>query len=236
MKKLLLITLIIISLNCCNRGKMETKKTETEPQVIQTETDDSSGMQTESLVNALNNIIGISYDKRAQLMNYINGTLEYKGKSIYEEEAYGYYGIKYSYKSNGKYLFVTETEFGGGGSSFENIKTYIYDTELIKLITPESIFINANAPSLSFHKLVIEYILKNEWFNPPPGTNYMDYFPKADDPIIGYGFCLFYSKDGIGLKWSKGAIAANAAGSIEIVLPYSKANDFLTQTGKEVFK
>jgi hypothetical protein len=60
--------------------------------------------------------------------------------------------------------------------------------------------------------------------------------PKAEDPIINYGFTLFYAQNGIGLRWHKGYMAANAIGPIKIVIPYSKAQIYLTQTGKEIFK
>jgi len=226
LNKLLLILFIsILSLNCCNRSKMETKKIETQDDMTQI-------IRTGSLVSVLNNMVGYDFEKRGQIITFINNALEHKGKSFYEEEAYSYYGVTYSYNSKGKYLFVTETEFGGGGSSFENEKTYIFDTELVKLIPIESIFINATAPNSSFNKLVIEYLLKDEAFNNIERDN----LPRAENVINDYGFNLVYAKDGIGLRWNEGSLAANAAGAFIIVLPYSKVQNFLTQTGKEIFK
>jgi hypothetical protein len=216
-----LLLLIIISLNCCNNGKA--KKSITETEIV---------IRTGSLVDTLNSMIGYDHEKRTQLINFINSELEHNGKSIYEEEAYGFYGVTYSYNKNSKYLFVTETEFGGGGSSFEWEKTYIFDTELVKLIPIENIFINANTPNPSFNKLVMEYLLKNKGFN----WIEQELLPKAEEPITDYGFSLFYSQKSIGMKWNEGSLAANAAGAFEIVLPYSKAQEFLTQTGKEIFK
>jgi len=222
-----LIFFAIIQLNCCNRGKTEQPATQTETEGLGTVI-----IRTGSLVDTLNGINNIDYDKRSQLITFINGALKHNGKSFYEEEANSDYGVKYSFNANGKYLFVTETEFGGSGSSFEGVQSYIFDTESIKLIPTESIFINANAPNPSFHKLVIEYLLKNKQFEQFTPEN----LPKAEDSITDYGFSLFYAKDGIGLRWDEGTLAANAAGAFEIVLPYSKARDFLTQTGKDVFK
>lgn len=221
-----LFLFIIISLNCCNKDK-------TGQPSVQTKIEDTEEIiRTGSLVSTLNGIIGYDFERRAQLMDFINGKLEYKGKSFYEEDGYGFHGVKYSYNKNGKYLFVKETEWGGGGSSYESVTTYIFDTDLVKLVPLESIFINANSPNPSFHKLVIEYLLKADEF----GWIEQEYLPKEKDPITDYGFNLFYSQNGIGLKWKNFAFAPMAAGSFEIVLPYSKAQDFLTQTGKEVFK
>jgi hypothetical protein len=230
--KFFLILFIIISLKCCNRGKQETKRNGTNPDDIQTVEEKYYGMQTESLVDTLNSMENINYEKRAQLITFINDSLDYNGESYYKEEAYEYYGVEYSYNSNGKYLFVTEKEFGGLGGSFEQEKLYIFNTELIKLIPNESIFINEDKPNLSFHKLVIEYLSKEEGFD----QIHQKEMPKAEDPINDYGFTLFYAKNGIGLRWHKGYMAANAIGPFKIVLPYSKAKDFLTETGKEVFK
>jgi len=230
--KFIVILLIIIPLICCNRGKKETKINGMNPEVIQTNAEKSFAMQTESLVDALNSMENINYEKRAQLITFINDSLEHNGKSSYEENAYEYSGVKYSYNTNGKFLFISETEFGGAGSSYEFVNSYIFDTELIKLIPPESIFINANSPNPLFNKLVIEYLLKEDTSN----MIRREYLPKTDDPITNYGFSLFYAKDGVGLRWNKGVLGANAAGPYMIVLPYSKARDFLTETGKEVYK
>jgi len=248
MNKLLLITLIIISLNCCNHGNLKLKHIETEPDDTKINAREIM-LQEESEYNVtelysfsedldITQVIGGDFtensDTKKQLVAFIKNTLRYNGKPFYKQFSDSYYGVKYSFNTNGKYLFVTETEFGGGGSSFEIRKTFIFDTKLIKQISFDSIFINADVPNPSFHKFIIEYLLKNEWFNRPDLDP--DYLPKAENSIAGYGFNLFYSKSGIGLKWDKGAIAPNSAGSIEIILPYSKAQEFLTQTGKEVFR
>jgi len=232
LNRFFLILLIIISLKYCNHGKQEAKRNRTNPDDIQTVTGKYYGMQTESLVHALNSIENIDYEKRAQLIDFINDSLDYNGESYYREEAYEYYGVEYSYNTKSKYLFVTETEFGGLGGSFEQEKLYIFDTELIELIPNESIFIDEDKPNPSFHKLVIEYLSKEKGFIHIDREE----MPKAEDPINDYGFTLFYAKNGIGLRWHKGYMAANAIGPFKIVLPYSKAKDFLTETGKEVFK
>jgi len=232
LSRFFLIFLIIISIKSCNLGKQETKRNETNHDDIQTVTEKFFGKQTESLVDTLNGMENIDYEKRAQLIDFINDSLDYNGESYFIKEGYEYYGVEYSYNTKGKYLFVTETEIGGLGGSFEQVKLYIFDTELIKLIPNESIFINEDKPNPSFHKLVIEYLSKEEGFIHID----RDEMPKAEDPINNYGFTLFYAKNGIGLRWHKGYMAANAIGPFKIVLPYSKVKDFLTEAGKEVYK
>jgi len=237
MNKYIFILLFIIPLNFCNRGKAESKiivlheEIETKPQDIQTETKEivpqklinyySTELKSYTEDLDITEVIGVDLtenpDTKMQLVNFINNTLKYNGKSFYKAYPMEHHGVKYSLNINGKYLFVTETEFGGGGSSYEVSSIYIFDTELIKQIPPESIFINSNAPNPSFHKLVIEYLLKDDGFN----WIEKEYLPKAEDSITDYGFSLFYVKDGIGLRWDEGTLAANAAGAFETVLPYS---------------
>ena len=184
--------------------------------------DASSIIVTESMVSALNKITG-EYQKRGDIITFVKSVLPNKGMAFYEEFANEYHGVKYLYDENGKYFFVYEIEYGGSGSSYERMNTYIFDTDLLELITIEDIFINASDPS--FVKLINEYLSKDDSFdridkefleNPTPGE-------------------LFYSKNGVGMKWGRGTISANAL-SFEIVLPYTIVQGYLTPTGKDVFK
>jgi len=179
-------------------------------------------MPTES-INAALNTISVTPEKRQRLITFVNNTLKHKGAAFYKEEPYEYHGVDYKYDVNGKYLFVTELEYGGAGSSYENTAFYIFDTDLIRLIPNDSIFTNTSDPL--FKKLIIEYLSKDDYFDAIDHEFLADLSPGV----------LFYIKGGIGMKWDKGTIAANAF-RFEIVLPYSKAEQFLTPAGRDIFK
>lgn len=182
--------------------------------------------QTNDLFKTLDKITN-DYERRAEIITFINSVLRYEGKSFYQVLAHEYHGVRYSYDVNGKYLFVTEIAFGGSGSSYEDTGTYIFDTELLRLIPPESIFISTS--DASFKKLVIEYLSRQKDFK-------MIDQNLLQNTIDDYGFGLFHAKNGIGIIWSKGTIAANAFGSYEIILPYSITQNYLTPIGKDIFK
>jgi len=178
---------------------------------------------TENIDDALNKI-PVPDERRHGLITFINNTLEHKGVASYEELPYEYHGVSYKYNVNGKYLFVTEVEYGGAGSSYETTSCYIFDTELISLISNDSIFTNTSYPSLK--RLIVEYLSN------------VDDFDTIDQEFLadpGPGV-LFFTKGGIGMRWDRGSIAANAFGPFEIILPYSRAEQFLTQAGRDVFK
>jgi hypothetical protein len=210
---LLAAFLTVLVISC----KPETKET--------TEEVDSSDsiIVTESMVSALNKITS-EYQRRGDIITFVNSALKHKGQAFYEELAYEYHGIRYSYDVNGKYLFVTEIEYGGAGSSYQYTNTYIVDTDVPELVPIKNIFVNTSDPS--FVKLVVEYLSKDQDFDKI----------NADiaDSLSTYGFNVFYATDGVGLMWDKGTISANAF-SFEIVLPYSAVKDYLTPTGQDVF-
>jgi len=178
---------------------------------------------TENIDDALNKI-PVPYERRHGLITFINNTLEHKGIAFYEELPYEYHGVRYEYNVNGKYLFVTELEYGGAGSSYENTGSYIFDTELMSLIPNDSIFINTS--DISFKRLIVEYLSKVDDFD----TIDQEFLANPDPGV------LFFTKGGIGMRWDRGGIAANAFGPFEIILPYSRVEQFLTQAGRDIFK
>ena len=179
-----------------------------------------------SLVEALNKITS-DYERRAEIITFVNSELNYEGRAYYEELAYEFHGVSYSFDVNGKYLFAAETAYGGSGSSYEDTKMYIFDTELLKVIPLESILINTS--DNSFKNLVIEYLSKLEDFE-------MFHEDLLLNSISDLEFNLFYAKNGVGFMWGKGTISANAFGPVEIIIPYSIAQKYLTPLGKEIFK
>jgi len=185
-----------------------------------------------SVHNTLSGLLGNNYNIEDidELIKVINNSVPNKGKWSFEEILYDiggeYYGVSYLYDANGKYLFVTELEYFGSGSSWVGALTYIFDTELIVNISKENIMDTSDPV---FVKLVTSFLEKD------------DAYPMLEketliDSIYGFYFELFYDKNGVGLLWNEGTIGANALGTITVVIPFSDIERFLTNTGKEAFK
>jgi preprotein translocase subunit YajC len=209
-----LVLFIIIGTAACNHQKKQKH--------IDDLTDNTNVVVTQRLFPTISKIT-LDDEKLDELTTYINSKLMYNGRAFYEELAYEDHGVRYEYAVNGKYFFVTEIEYGGSGSSYEASTFYIFDTELPELIPVEKIFTNLSEPS--FQKLIIEYLSKD------------DSFERIDKEFLANPWLgqLFYVKNGIGIKWDRGTISANAW-SFEIVLPYTVVQNYLTPIGKDVFK
>jgi len=179
-----------------------------------------------SLVSALNQITNDTR-KRTELLVFVKNLLEHDGISFYEELPYEYHGVDYAYAVNGKYLFVFEKSYGGAGSSYEDTKSYIIDTELKRLIQTRNLF--TDLANSSFQRLIIEYLSQQENF---------DMVDQSDlrKSIIGTVFSLFYVRNAVGFQWDKGSVSAKTFGAYRIIIPYSKLQNYLTPIGKEVFK
>jgi hypothetical protein len=186
-----------------------------------------SQVGNDGLVSALNMITNDA-QRRAELLDFVKGLLEHGGVSYYEELPYEYHGVNYSYEVNGKYLFVLETMYGGAGSSYEDTNSYIIDTDLKRLIETKRVFTNLSDASLE--RLILEYLSQLENFD------WIRDRTLLQESIRDGGFSLFYRRNGVGIHWDKGSIAANAAGAFEIILPYSRVQNFLTAVGREAFR
>jgi len=185
-----------------------------------------SQSDNKSLISTLNQITN-NTQKRTELLVFVKNLLEHDGVSYYEELPYEYHGVDYAYAVNGKYLFVFENSYGGAGSSYEDTKSYIIDTELERLIQTRSLF--ADLANSSFQRLIIEYLSQQENFD-MVDQGYLR------ESIISTGFSLFYVKNAVGFQWDKGSISSKVFGPYRIIIPYSKLQNYLTPIGKEVFK
>jgi hypothetical protein len=177
-----------------------------------------------SLVSAINQITNDT-QKRAELLVFVKGLLEHGGVPFYEELPFERHGVDYSYDINGKYLFVYERMYGGAGSSYGYTKSYIIDTELKVLIQTGSLFADLSDPLLK--KLIIEYLSREDDFD-------MINQEYLSESIIGIGFSLFYTGNGVGMLWGRGIISANAW-SYRINIPCSSMYNFLTPLGRDIF-
>jgi len=233
---LLVLTLVLIS--SCD------KKSEKTAVSLKTEEDSASSFVSKfrdvmylnapkiSIHNTLGDLLGNNYNIEDidDLIKLMKDTLPNKGEWSFKEVIYDtggeYYGVSYLYDANGKYLFVTELEYFGSGSSWIGALTFIYDTEIIAVVSKENIF---NTADPEFAELVISYLEKDSVYQSLEQEALMD-------SINGFYFELFYDKNGTGLLWNEGTIGANALGTITVVIPFSDIEPFLSNTGKEIFK
>jgi hypothetical protein len=140
---------------------------------------------------------------------------------------YEHHGQLFTWNVKGRFLCIKRESYGSSGSSYQNIIFYIIDTQSLKRLTVDDIFVNANNSGIK--KLIINRLSKHE--------NYK----MIDQEILqktitekSYG--IFYEKQGISFHWDKSSIAANAFGAFDVVLPRSEIESYLTPVGKELLK
>jgi hypothetical protein len=143
----------------------------------------------------------------------------------------GNYDYQTIFDINGKYLFVFVIDpFDSNEASF----SFIVDTDLvirypdefIDSYSADSVFINLSDASLE--QFIFEYLSQQKDFRIDRSV--------LRSSIRDSRFSLFYGRNGVGMYWDKGSIAARAFGPVQIILPYSRAQNYLTPVGKEAFK
>jgi len=143
----------------------------------------------------------------------------------------GNYNYDTRFDVNGKYLFVFVIDPGD-----ENRKSFsfIVDTDLV-IRNPDEyidnyensdIFINLS--DTSFEQLIAEYLSQNKSITINRTV--------LRNTIQNGRFSFFYGKNGVGMHWDSGTVAARAFGPVEIILPYSRVQNYLTSIGKDAFK
>ena len=121
---------------------------------------------------------------------------------------------------------------------------------LLRSYTNKDIF--ADLSDISLVTLVNKHLSQNEQFKsfpqePLETLDYIDRPERYDDysedgefedfDVRRYStFNSRYKPGFVGLLWDEGYFPPNAVGSVEIFLPYSDIEPFLTPVGKEIFK
>jgi len=143
----------------------------------------------------------------------------------------GNYDYETMFDVNGKYLFVFAID---PNDSNDASFSFIVDTDLvirnpdefIDNYSEDSVFINLSDASLE--QLIFEYLSQQKDF--PINRSVLR------SSIRDARFSLFYGRNGVGMHWDKGSIAARAFGPVQIILPYSRVQNYLTPVGKEAFR
>jgi hypothetical protein len=143
-----------------------------------------------------------------------------------------YHGQIFTWEVKGKMLFIKREYYGGAGSSYQDITFYIIDTQSLKLLTIDDIFVNAN--SQEFKQIILNHLSRHENYDLISGSEENQGYLEETLEKKAYG--IFYDRQGIVFHWDKGAIAANFAGGFDIIIPWVEIESYLTPTGKELMR
>jgi hypothetical protein len=190
--------------------------------------------------NSLRSILHTVYgyddnEKTEKIIDFVNRNIPNEGTAFYYEGYWEINSVNYVYTISGKYLIVNYMYYSSeGGSDYEDtMETYIFDIELLKIVTKKDIF-NKNISNPSFRKLITEYLKDS--------NRDFEYFDQALllKSLDALDFELFFSTGNVGIRWNQGKIVADGPmfafeAVFEIIVPYSKMADYLTPIGKEIF-
>ena len=206
-RKMAVLLLLIMILISCNKANPQTD-------------------ETVSLRTVLKEMESDSYMAQ-NIAEFIVGNLSHKGITQNIELPMYFFGVMYKYDVKGKYLFVYEIEYGGSASSYESINTYIFDTKDLEIISKQDIL--TDVYDSSFQSLILEYINTHENSDEISSEEVINCIDRLD-------FNMFYNNNGIGIKWNEFAIGPGSLGCVEIIIPYSRMQDYLTEVGKNIFQ
>ncbi|MDR2097182.1 MAG: RsiV family protein [Spirochaetaceae bacterium] len=121
-----------------------------------------------------------------------------------------------------------------GGAHGQNQKAYfVLDTKLLKKLTPRDILRDGTEEALQKQ---IDDALRAKYakYNADSGTalKTIGFF----EDTAGKSENFFVSKEGLGFCWNPYDIAPYSMGVIEVVLPYDKIENLLTERGVALFK
>ena len=180
------------------------------------------------LYSAVDAVTNNPAEKEA-LIAFLRDILPHDGIPWFDEADFEYHGADFAYEAAGNYLFIYMEEYGGSGSSYQHFITFLVDTASRRLIHPTELFVNLSDPE--FQGLILEYfhILHGEDIDSINLDLVLAYVPEMTIEI-------FYDNTGVGMRWGEGFISANYFGHWDIVLPYSRVQNFLTELGRDIFR